>query len=82
MIEEILIRLLWYAIGFMCGAVVLAIFASAGRRGLEERMANMRICSKRQDNVIRRRDNTIRLKQCDIEELEKELRRQKRRRGG
>ena len=68
---DIVTKLVIFAIGFLLGALVAAIFASAGRRGLAERMATMRNCSGKQDDAIRK-------KEARIANLEKEIRRMRR----
>ena len=69
---DIIIKLLIFIIGILIGVIFTVIFASARRKGLEDRMDIMRIASGKQDE-------TIRQKQVRIATLEREIRRMRRR---
>ena len=68
------IKIVILIIGLLLGALVTALFAKARIKGDKDKMAIMRNCSNRQDDSTRRRDNTVRLKQARIDELEREAR--------
>ena len=68
---DIAIKLLLFVVGVLFGALVAAIFASAGRRGLEDQIDIMRSCSSKQDEAIRQKQNRI-------DELERDARKEKR----
>ena len=67
----IIIKLLIFVVGVLIGAFVMALLAAAGRASDEDRMDAMRVCMKKQDDAIRRKQNRI-------DELEREARREKR----
>ena len=67
----IIIKLLIFVVGVLIGAFVMALLAAAGRASDEDRMDVMRVCMKKQDDAIRRKQNRI-------DELEREARREKR----